>query len=223
MPEQLIESSPVLRFPVIFLCDTSGSMYGAPIQIVNRSLNRFVEEASRCPKDRARYDVAVISFNDIPRIVQSFCPLNELQHVSFIAGGGSNISEAVLFADQLIRERRRYFLENGVHMGKTNIFLIADGYGEIVPEALTLIREQTSAGRINLWVISTEDHDVDTINGLADGLHQLVLSEDIVDDISFLLSTAFPCTCCREAPSLRITPPSDRTLIPDLDEWLRVD
>ena len=74
MPEQLIESSPVLRFPVIFLCDTSGSMYGAPIQIVNRSLNRFVEEASRCPKDRARYDVAVISFNDIPRIVQSFAP-----------------------------------------------------------------------------------------------------------------------------------------------------
>ena len=56
----------------VLLLDTSGSMYGDPIDSLNKAINDFKEQTIMDDLAMKRVDVAIIEFNDSARVVQDF-------------------------------------------------------------------------------------------------------------------------------------------------------
>ena len=104
------------HMPVEFVLDNSGSMSGFPIQMVNQSVNRFSADVCKDPKASGLVDVAVLSFNEEPTVVQGFRPITELQPVQLTAGGGTNIPAALELAIDKMRERCNLYAENGIEI-----------------------------------------------------------------------------------------------------------
>ena len=63
MPEFV--DNPEARCPVILLCDTSGSMSGAPINALNTGLAAFREEVYKDEIAALRVEVALVTFGPV--------------------------------------------------------------------------------------------------------------------------------------------------------------
>lgn len=63
------------RLPVYFLLDTSGSMYGEPIQALNNALSGMISSLRQDPLALDSLWLSIITFN---REVKEICPLTEL-------------------------------------------------------------------------------------------------------------------------------------------------
>jgi len=63
------------RLPVYFLLDTSGSMYGEPIQALNNALAAMINTLRQDPQAMDSLWISIITFN---REVTEICPLTEL-------------------------------------------------------------------------------------------------------------------------------------------------
>lgn len=122
-PENINES----HMPVLIAGDISGSMAGLPIQNVNKSINRFASDVYKDPKAAGRVDVAVIGFNDAPRIEQNWRPITEMNQVNFVAGGGTNISAALEKGVEMLRERGHLYEDVGIEVKMPYLILITDG------------------------------------------------------------------------------------------------
>lgn len=123
------------HMPVAIVCDTSGSMSGTPIQNVNLSVNRFTADVCKDPKAAGLVDVAVLSFNEEPTVVQGFRPITELQPVRFTAEGGTNIPAALDMAINKLRERCKLYEENGIEIKMPYIILITDVTAVMLPKS----------------------------------------------------------------------------------------
>ena len=216
------------HMPVAIVCDTSGSMSGTPIQNVNLSVNRFTEDVCKDPKADGLVDVAVISFNHEPTVVQGFRPITELQPVQFSAGGGANISAALEMAIKKIRERCHLYEENGIEIKMPYIILITDGYGGDVTEISRIIKQRTADKKMQLWVLAVKGYDKETIAKLTDGKRVFELvNEDGYDFTDFFdlmaisikaLSTSSP------DQHIHVDNPLEKEntnlKVPNLDDWL---
>ena len=66
----------VAHLPVLFELDTSGSMEGESIRLLNEAMAKFRDEVMRVPETRARMDIAVIAYNSTPELVTNFTDLD---------------------------------------------------------------------------------------------------------------------------------------------------
>ena len=218
------------HMPVAIVCDTSGSMSGTPIQNVNLSVNRFTEDVCKDPKAAGLVDVAVISFNHEPTVVQGFRPITELQPVQFSAGGGTNISAALEMAINKIRERCHLYEENGIEIKMPYIILITDGYGGDVTEISRIIKQRTADKKMQLWVLAVKGYDKETIAKLTDGkrVFELVNEDgydltDIFDLMAITFKTFFTCPPHQH---IHVDNPLEKEntnlKVPNLDDWLNI-
>ena len=218
------------HMPVAIVCDTSGSMSGTPIQNVNLSVNRFTEDVCKDPKADGLVDVAVISFNHEPTVVQGFRPITELQPVQFSAGGGANISAALEMAIKKIRERCHLYEENGIEIKMPYIILITDGYGGDVTEISRIIKQLTADKKMQLWVLAVKNYDEETIAKLTDGkrVFELVNGDgydltDIFDLMAITFKTFFTCPPHQHIHVYTPLETENTNLkVPNLDDWLNI-
>lgn len=216
------------HMPVAIVCDTSGSMSGTPIQNVNLSVNRFTEDVCKDPKAAGLVDVAVISFNHEPTVVQGFRPITELQPVQFSAGGGTNISAALEMAINKIRERCHLYEENGIEIKMPYIILITDGYGGDVTEISRIIKQRTADKKMQLWVLAVKGYDKETIAKLTDGKRVFELvNEDGYDFTDFFDLMAISIKVMSKSSSdqrIHVDNPlgkeNTNLKVPNLDDWL---
>lgn len=189
MNHELNETSPVfvsnsmcVRQLIVFLCDTSGSMYGERICNTNQLLNNLAEDVKAYSKDSVYVDASVIAFNDVPYVVQEFMPLTELQPVCLSAGGCTNLSSALEFAMKMLDERRRYYSDHFIIVEKAHIFLITDGYGDDVTQTAEIIRQRAIAKKLWLWVVASDNCDERTIKALTEGRRMYRISNPTDDE-----------------------------------------
>lgn len=224
-PENINES----HMPVLIAGDISGSMAGLPIQNVNKSINRFASDVCKDPKAAGRVDVAVIGFNDAPRIEQNWRPITEMNQVNFVAGGGTNISAALEKGVEMLRERGHLYEDVGIEVKMPYLILITDGYGGDVTEIAKVIKQRTADRKMKLWVLAVKGYDKESAAQLTDGKRVFELvNEDGYDFSEFFdfmavsvkaVSTSAPGQDTVSVKS-NIGREGSTCRVPDLDAWL---
>ena len=224
-PENINES----HMPVLIAGDISGSMAGLPIQNVNKSINRFASDVCKDPKAAGRVDVAVIGFNDAPRIEQNWRPITEMNQVNFVAGGGTNISAALEKGVEMLRERGHLYEDVGIEVKMPYLILITDGYGGDVTEIAKVTKQRTADRKMKLWVLAVKGYDKESVAQLTDGKRVFELvNEDGYDFSEFFdfmavsvkaVSTSAPGQDTVSVKS-NIGREGSTCRVPDLDAWL---
>ena len=158
----------VTHLPVVVLLDTSGSMRGESIRLLNEAMAKFRDEVMRVPETRARMDIAVIAYNSTPELVTNFTDLDSWQPTTLTAGGCTDTAEAMQYAMDCIDEYRGRQSEAGVQVYRPILVHISDGAStsseEDTQRALDRVHARMRAtggtNKLKMWNFSTCDNEI---------------------------------------------------------------
>ena len=151
----------------VLLLDTSGSMYGEPIESLNKALREFKQKVSMDEMAKKRVDIAIVEFNSSARLVQDFTPISQMEPITLEADGVTAMGEGINLAIDIIKERNRFYNSLGTPVFKPWIFMITDGLPtDDISEAARRIAEEESkgsGGKLKFFALGVSDYDKDTL------------------------------------------------------------
>lgn len=160
--------NPENRCPVILLLDTSGSMYGEPINALNRGISTFKEDIIKDTQASLSVELAIITFGEKVQLAQDFITIDEFNPPKLEATGVTPMGEAMEKALILLESRKRTYKENGVGYYRPWIFLITDGAPtdnwQIPAE---MVREAEAQKRCLFFTVAVEGADMDKLKQIA--------------------------------------------------------
>lgn len=171
MPNEIDNASAARRYvphlPVLFALDTSGSMEGESIRLLNEAMAKFRDEVIRVPEARARMDIAVIAYNSTPELVTNFTDLDSWQPTTLTAGGCTDTAEAMQLAMDCIDEYRVNQNKAGIQVYRPILVHISDGAStsseEDTQRALDRVHARMRAtggtNKLKMWNFSTCDNE----------------------------------------------------------------
>ena len=160
----------------LFLLDTSGSMYGEPINELMAGLNRFKEDVCKDPTTRDVLDVAIVEFNSNVHVVQEFVPVEYMKPVSLSAYGGTDMNGGLRTAIDMIVERGRFYRRSGTQPYCPWIVMITDGYPNDSVDAIAEeIAMLDSEDKLRLWSLGVQGADSTILNKIGHGKRVLKL------------------------------------------------
>lgn len=225
MPKDINEAHMLVNI----VADVSGSMSGKPIEMLNKSINRFKDDVCKDPKAAGRVDVSVISFNDSPKVEQNWRPITEMNPVEFVAGGGTNIASALEMGVDKLRDRGHLYEKNGTELKVPYMILITDGYAGDVTQIAEVIKKRTNDRKMKLWVLAVKGYDKATVAQLTDGKRVFELVDEdgydfseFFDFMAISVKTASLKNSRDDAVSVNhnIGREGSKCRVPDLDDWL---
>lgn len=161
----------------VLLLDTSGSMSGEPIESLNRGIRQFIEQTSMDEMAQKRVDVAVIAFDDEPRVEMDFTPVSQMEPVTLTAGGCTAMGAAIQMAIDKVKERSRFYASLGTQCFKPWIFMITDGAPtDDITAAAARIREEESKGthgKLKFFALGVNGYDKETLFSLTKRVMEL--------------------------------------------------
>jgi uncharacterized protein YegL len=135
------------RLPVYFLLDTSGSMYGEPIQALNNALSGMINTLRQDPQALDSLWISIITFD---REVNEICPLTELAmfqlpEITCPQSGPTHTGMALELLYTKVQSDIKKSSENQKGDWKPLLFLFTDGkpsdiqlYNKIAPKVKNL-------------------------------------------------------------------------------------
>jgi uncharacterized protein YegL len=165
MPVGLPEfvDNPEPRCPVILLCDTSGSMSGAPINALNAGLAAFREEVYKDEQASLRVEVALVTFGPV-RLAQEFVTIDHFIPPRLEANGGTPMGEAIEYAMELLEDRKETYKNHGVQYYRPWVFLITDGAPtDSWYNAAQRVRQAEMQRRQLFFAVGVEGADLSTL------------------------------------------------------------
>lgn len=161
----------------VLLLDTSGSMAGEAIESLNRGVSTFIEQTSMDEMAKKRVDVAIISFDDEPRVEMEFTPISQMQPVHLTAGGCTAMGAAINMAIDKVKERNRFYMSLGTQVYKPWIFMITDGAPtDDITAAAQRIQEEESkgkSGKLKFFALGIRGYDKETLFRLTNRVMEL--------------------------------------------------
>lgn len=165
MPEFVDNPEP--RCPVILLCDTSGSMSGAPINNLNTGLAAFREEVYKDEIAALRVEVALVTFGPV-RLAQDFVTIDNFVPPQLKADGVTPIGEAIEYALDLLEDRKEIYKNNGVQYYRPWVFLITDGAPtDSWYNAAQRVRQAEAQRRMLFFAVGVQGADMNTLRQIA--------------------------------------------------------
>ncbi len=154
----------------VLLLDTSGSMAGDAINSLNKSINNFKEQLAKDAMAMKRVDVCIITFDDAPTVVQEFTPICEMEPVTLTAGGLTAMGAAINVAIDKVKDRNRFYAEQGTPCFKPWIFMITDGAptDSIEAAAARIAAEESKGehGKLKFWALGVPGFDATALHTL---------------------------------------------------------
>lgn len=169
MPVGLPEfvDNPEPRCPVILMCDTSGSMSGAPINALNTGLAAFKEEVYKDEQASLRVEVALVTFGPV-RLAQEFVTIDNFMPPKLKADGVTPMGEAIEYALDLLEKRKETYKNNGVQYYRPWVFLITDGAPtDSWYSAAQQVRQAEMQRRLLFFAVGVEGADMNTLRQIA--------------------------------------------------------
>ena len=115
------------RVPCVLLLDVSSSMIGEPIRQLNDALQLFKQDLISDALASKRAEVAVITFDSQPTLIQDFTRVSGLHLPPLEARGSTAMGEAILMGLEEIEIRKELYRSQGVQYTRPWIFLLTDG------------------------------------------------------------------------------------------------
>ena len=123
-----------MKFPLILVLDVSGSMtqrtpYGRKTKIaeLNEKVKMLLEYVKADPKASKITDMAIVTFGGEVQVQSGF---NDVQNINFKplrAYSSTPMGSAVNVALDMVKARKKYYLDNGMEFYRPRIFLMSDG------------------------------------------------------------------------------------------------
>lgn len=117
----------VMKTLCCFVVDTSGSMNGASINELNKSLQQFHQEIKSDQFTFNRIEIAIVEFNSNINTIQLPALVNNISIPTLIAKGSTKMVEGVNEAIDLVHDRKTWYKSTGQPYRKSWIILISDG------------------------------------------------------------------------------------------------
>jgi len=163
----------------VLLLDTSGSMSVAPkkddpipIDSLNQALQDFKRKVSLDELAQKRVDIAIIEFNSTARVVQPFTPISQMDPITLVASGETVMGAGINMAIDLVKERNRFYSQNGTPCFKPWIFMITDGTptdAEVLESARRRIQEEENKGthgKLKFFALGVSGYNKNTLFSL---------------------------------------------------------
>lgn len=126
------------------LLDTSSSMSGRPIDMLNRGFELFCDEIKKDDLARKRAEIAVITFGGVARVEIPFTEGRDLQPRRLNASGSTPMGAALdLALDQLAAQKQAY-KQAGLEYYRPWLFVLTDGAptdGQVFTAAAARVRK----------------------------------------------------------------------------------
>lgn len=144
--------------------DTSGSMSGPPIAVLNESLRTFKDNLTQDPLASRRVEVAVVAFDDASRVIQDFVAADQFVPPILTTKGVTSMGSGILTALDLVQQRKRKYQENGVSYYRPWIFMITDGAPtDSIEVARQRIKEDEASKRIAFFAVGVQGADMEKL------------------------------------------------------------
>lgn len=119
--------NPEARCSIILILDASESMQGVKIDTVNRALVKFRDIIREDPVTALRADVALLAFNHEARVALDFTNGTDFEAPVLSVSGGTNYSQSVNMALDLIEARKRSYRDGGIAYYRSLAYFLTDG------------------------------------------------------------------------------------------------
>ena len=144
------------RCPVTLLVDTSGSMYGQPINELNAAIQQFVQELKQDEVASSSVELEIIRFDSSAQIVTPYTAIQDLNSIpTLYADGYTSMGAGLSLAANELQNRRRLYKQNGCASYKPWVVLMTDGGpNDDWQQAAATMRELGEKNKI--WYLGVE-------------------------------------------------------------------
>lgn len=154
------------RCPVVLLQDTSSSME-PNIAKVNEGLQSLHSDLLMDHLASQRVEIAVITFGPV-RLVQDFVTVDQWLPPRLHASGGTPMGEAMRYAIQQLRMRKRAYREAGIAYYRPWIWLVTDGAPtDRWQDAMDDVQAEVKSGGIEMFTIGTDNADYEVLRRIS--------------------------------------------------------
>ena len=161
-------SNPDPRIACVLLLDTSASMGGEGMDMLNAALQDFVADVKNDRIALDRVELAIVTFGPV-RVVQPFAPLDGFVAPTLVAEGQTPLGEALHLALDMVQMRKEVYRNAGIPYYRPWMFLITDGTPTDTDEfeaAAQRAREIDNAKGIMLHIFGVQNANMQLLNTL---------------------------------------------------------
>ncbi len=150
------------RCPCLLLLDTSQSMAGTSIRMLNEGVRLLHRDLQGDDHARISVEIAVISFGPL-RIISDYADVDRFHPMDLQAEGDTPMGQAVLTGLELLEERKKSYRAEGIPYYKPWVFLITDGAYTDKPDvwkrACEAVHDGESANKFAFFSLAVEECD----------------------------------------------------------------
>lgn len=150
------EANPDPRIACTLLLDTSSSMTGVPIDLLNRGFELFCDEIKKDELAKKRAEIAVITFGTTARIEIPFTEGRDIQPRRLTASGSTPLGAALNLALDQLQEQKEAYKQAGLEYYRPWLFVLTDGQptdGPVFTVAASRVRDAEQIRGLSVFAI----------------------------------------------------------------------
>jgi len=197
----------------VLVLDTSGSMFGDPIDELNIGLSRFHEEISKDTTASSRLEIEIIRFDSSVEVVQGVSLVENFSMPQLTTRGSTKLVDGVRKGIERIEERKKWYKEEMQVYYRPYIILMTDGEpdgGQDVDGLSREIQNGVDGKHFNFWAFGVEGANMKVLQKISHASFEPLKLKgvDFVKFFEWLSASMTAVTHSKEGEKIDIAPKS---------------